>query len=227
MNALIKNLSVLLFLNTTVLVISKCSKEENPILSEEDSVIELLKYYPLKVGNRWVYDTIITHSLPWAENDTIITVIDVINIRYEGDRKICELKEQSIYPKDSNNVLINYFEDEIDSLTGIVIRTGPRVQTEIWFDLTASAGDTIRLPSYNGLILICIGVTPENIFGLQTYTKHYKRFVAFQHWEYKYSKYLGCTYYFTAHEYASRNQTLIGCLIDEIVYGDTTTVIGQ
>jgi hypothetical protein len=66
----------------------------------------------------------------------------------------------------------------------------------------------------------------EEILGYQTHSKWYKWFY-YDVVNYIYSKNFGMTRHHSSHEFGEHFRYLKGCVIDGIVYGDTTIVTNQ
>jgi len=196
----------------------KEESESNFTITIAPWITESLKHYPLNVGNKWIYDTVLFPS--GGGSDTTFTVLEVIDVQIQRENKIFKLKQFT------NNHLPYHFYDEVDSLTGIVTRSWQSSQSEIWLDLIASAGDTIFSGGPYGLYLLLLSENFETIFGYQTHFKFYKRSDVYSNSFYKYSKSFGMTYYQASTEFGMTLRTLKGCIIDGVVYGDTTTVTG-
>jgi len=198
--------------------------ENNFIIVVAPRITESLSFYPHNIGNKWIYNTVY-HE--WAfTRDTTYTVLEVIDVQIEGRKKVIKLKEFTDYHNWWNK--LEYYDDELDTLTGIVTRTGQYLNSGIWLDLAAGVGDILYFEELYNFKVIMVADLNEMILGYQTYSKVYERFHLYYGIQYTFSKSFGRSHYSEWVDlYGTVEKTLKGCVINGIVYGDTTTVAGN
>jgi hypothetical protein len=113
--------------------------ESNFTIVISQSIIEALKYYPLAIGNKWIYDA--TYITPVQIFETW-DVYEVVDVQIEQEIKIFTIRFFS-FPSTTFHYFVN-----VDTTSGIVTRTEPS-GTYTFLDLTASVGDTIAHGSSN------------------------------------------------------------------------------
>ncbi|WP_050951062.1 T9SS type A sorting domain-containing protein [Ignavibacterium album] len=108
---------------------------------------ELFSYYPLKVGNKWIYDktTIVYDFPPQITYDTVIKKVICDSVA-QNNKKYFVLKEESILGS------TEYFLERIDSTNGKIFRFVQGYNypdNELLIDdLTAEIGDSIEAFRY-------------------------------------------------------------------------------
>lgn len=192
------------------LIISNCSKEENPIVGSSN-IAESLKYYPLAIGNKWFYKTI----------------KDQTTISY-STREVTE------YSKMENNKY--YFSvvtsdlpwiefERLDSINGLVYRFYPGIGTEKVYDDLVTEPDNIvntwRFFDGIGPGVLIRDEYPDTVLLFNTTIRDYKPMNDEVLASYELAKYFGLTYWYSSYV-STYSTTLIGAYIDGIVYGDTT-----
>jgi hypothetical protein len=198
--------------------------ENNFTIIVAPRITESLSFYPHAIGNKWIYNTV---YLEWGyDRDTTYTVLEVIDVQIEGRNKVIKLKEFSDYHNWWNK--LEYYDDELDTLTGIVTRTGQYRNSGIWLDLAAGAGDILYFEELYNFTVRMVAELNEMILGYQTYSKVYERSHYYYGIQYKFSKSFGRSHYSEWVDlWGLVEKTLKGCIIDGVVYGDTTTVAGN
>jgi hypothetical protein len=170
------------------------------------------KYFPLKIGNSWTY--VVSHFFPPAYYRIKLTIIS--SSVYNG-HLYYKMSDQSEY--------------RVDSLNGKLLKRRddcPESQFEILIDsLSAQQSDTAVLHCqgfgiYNS---ICLEDTIHfTSFGLNKISKKY-RHAGFELGEDTYyAKDIGIYYIYTSSAFSDGYKMLTGCLINGIVYGDTTLI---
>ena len=186
------------------------------------------KYFPLKTGNKWFYYVI---ELGYPVPTYSIKALSVLNDTTVNSRKYYKVKG---YPfsniDDTNTVLIRY-----DSINGLLKQSTMWTHCNnesILFRLSAQIGDSTG-ECYSGWQYTCLNISDTFLFNQQTNVKAFGYFVnghntaSFHH---NFIKNIGL-------HYISRTSTgnqgifgrigeLRGFILNGIVYGDTTSVIG-
>ncbi|MBK9098059.1 MAG: T9SS type A sorting domain-containing protein [bacterium] len=186
---------------------------------------EVLSYYPLAVGNKWVYD----YWGWWADTTwhgfSGITYREVI-----GDTLLANGK---LYYKIYDLTTFNYppiIFERIDSSSGKVFRfdntLGLPSDEYLIDDLFAEVGDTIwssRHQYQDYFPFICVGEGSFDKWGIQGGRKIFTIF-DLTGYTYSLSQGVGVDSIYSSFDFGENFTTLKGCIIDGVVYGDTTTV---
>ena len=182
-------------------------------------ITESLKYYPLEVGNKWLYFTIIHRNYGQLEDDTTYSVVEVIDtFTIDGVKKF-NLKEVSGIGNS------RYYDHYVDKLTGILHRSNHHPEaSDIFVDLSASPGDTVYYQNswtFVELLLVLFEVD-RIVLDHQTSEKGFDLVYFYEGWRAYFAKYLGINYYKHSTDFFTIEKFLTGCVIDGVVYGDTT-----
>ncbi len=173
------------------------------------------KYFPLKVGNSWTY-RVFTPSPPqyfYVKKTVISTFITNGHLYYTFN--------------DSSHV-------RIDSLTGNLLNYltnygCPWLNNEQLEDsLSAKLNDSCDSHCRDDFFMHCTDTSNQVVFGQnRKHKKFYGGF--FEHYETRqYARGIGLIYWESAYPFFIPYRTLLGCVIDGIVYGDTSiTEIGK
>ena len=174
-----------------------------------------IKYFPLSVGNRYVYKSTIppsiTYSVALTTKDTIM-----FGARYY----YCKGFPSLSFPALSDGWY------RTDSLTGSLYRYGGSGCIFNWNDVLV---DSLAMRSgiYNctGFIIHCNGEATTVMFGIQTKNLSFGWSIGSMISSWTYTKYFGYSYSEYDHYYSSYTY-LQGCIIDGILYGDTSIPTG-
>ena len=170
---------------------------------------DLFNWYPLAVGNKWIYDYEFFGDT--LETGTIVQEVT-------GDTIINN--QQYFILNNSSNYI------RVDSLTGRIYRAfsfAGILEENLFTDLTLDVGDTL---SYDSTDFRSLTVLSEQSFyqwNLNTRIRFFDDFgISIVH-NYSFVKGIGL-FDELWWELVGSHVTLRGCVIDGIVYGDTTTV---
>jgi len=184
---------------------------------------EVLNYYPLAFGNKWVFDevTVVQDPLPNVFFNIIVKEVLGDTIAPNG-KHYFQVNDETIW---ESPVL-----ERVDSTDGKVYRyyEDPSLPDNeyVAYDLLAEVGDTINSfrPGFNTVMFTTMyaetmfekwGVTkPKKVF--QEYTLHPPIFSLTQDF--------GVDSIYFYFDFGDTWITLKGCIIDGVIYGDTTTV---
>lgn len=168
-------------------------------------------YFPLQVGNKWLYDRF---QLPSATSSVLqvkITKDTVVNNKtYYFLHHYPEQPDYWIRFDTSDGILYHHIEIEV-----------PFVK------LSANTGDTMNY--------ICSGVRDTLFFNIPTKLKKFYKYENVPHsssgTEIQFAEHFGQTYYFEYYSSITGSSYLYawikGCSINGIVYGDTTMPLGN
>jgi hypothetical protein len=184
---------------------------------------EILNYYPLAIGNKWIYDEVTYVQDPYPNVYFRILVKEVLGDSIAPNGKYYfKVNDETIW---ESSVL-----ERVDSSDGKVYRyyedpTLPESEY-VAYDLLAEVGDTINSfrQGFNTVMFTTMfaqstlnkwGVTkPKKVF--EEYTLHPPVFSLTQDF--------GLDSIYSYFDFGDTWVTLKGCIIDGVVYGDTTTV---
>ena len=181
-------------------------------------------WFPLTVGNKWVYNQY------WFEEGwpgpPIITFAGTKNMEVTKDTLI---ENKKYFVLENEYISFEVFPPRmflrVDSSTGFIYRYWQELNDEyIFHNLCAEVGDVIQYPPNPDEPYYFLEYEqPINYLGIDTYERRY--------WEY-----LPCSCYHTLikgfglartffSEFGGSENTLKGCVINGVLYGDTTFVV--
>jgi hypothetical protein len=184
---------------------------------------EVLNYYPLAIGNKWVFHHSTVSYDPYPNYSYQIDVKEVLGDTIASNGKhYYKVNDETIW---ESSVL-----ERIDSSEGKVYRyyedTSLPESEYVAYDLLAEIGDTIssfRTGFNTVLFTTMYAEATFNKFGLtkpkkvfEEYTLHPPIFSLTQD--------IGLDSIYSYFDFGETYITLKGCIIDGVVYGDTTTV---
>jgi hypothetical protein len=184
---------------------------------------EVLNYYPLAIGNKWVYDGVTVVQDPYPNYYHSILVKEVFGDTIAPNGK-------HYFKENDETIWESSILERVDSSEGKVYRyyEDPSLQENEYtaYDLLAEVGDTLlsyRM-GYNTVMFTTMyaettfekwGLTiPKKVF--EEYTLHPPIFSITQD--------IGLDSIYSYFDFGETFITLKGCIIDGIVYGDTTVV---
>ncbi len=172
-----------------------------------------IKYYPLNVGNIYVYKTVESY-LYWSHTSygkVIFTKDSIMHghkyFYYSGGTQYwcrTDSNSGSLYIFDSSTIChVNQYDKLIDSLG-------------------------MRSGSYNcwGLYVNCAGESNITMFGIPTTNLTFGYFYGNQSRSWSYAKYFGFVYSSLSGGTGAVTTTLEGCIINGVLYGDTSMYVG-
>ncbi len=179
---------------------------------------ELVRYYPLRVGNLWVYNGFIW-TYPEYEYYQFVRKINDEVVK-SNQKKYFEVEEY--YAGSSSSM--KYYE-RIDSVLAKVYRYNEdSIQSNQEYlidDLRAEVGDSILSYRFDIAPYTVIYSADTTFYQVET---HYKTYYSESLIAYTYNlvKDFGITHVFSTFDFGSDDRTLKGAVINGIVYGDTT-----
>jgi hypothetical protein len=183
---------------------------------------DVFEWFPLTIGNKWAYNSY------WEEMGSPPTST------FAGTTYMEVVKDTVIQNKCyfvvENNILTDMiFEPRmflrVDSTTGFVYRFWQDLNNEYLFhNLNAEVGDTIMYPPFpENPYYVLIYDEPVSFLGKETFERNYMEFLS-----------CGCGHSLvkgfglaSAHfnEFGGSEDYLKGCVINGILYGDTTNIV--
>jgi hypothetical protein len=179
---------------------------------------EIFKYDPLEVGNKWVYNAVLSP----LDGESIYSVAsrEIIKDTILADNQSYKQIVSKGYPELYD--LSQY--ERFDSTTGKVY-TWRENKAEVLYDLSLTQGDTIN--SYMGFFTFD-SLTTKNIFGIQRENHYYNPTILMPGFHaYSLTKDFGLFFYLSNFMEDTYTFTLKGAIIKGVVYGDTSfTAVG-
>lgn len=186
---------------------------------------ELLAYYPLSVGNYWIYKMEIWDSWPiisYSEDTFTRKVVSKETLSNNKEYfKIEETYHGSAYT--------NYVYERVDSANGLVYRFDNECSNpdseKVIDNLTSEQGDSLLIQRYtmcwDSILTLFSAAGSESIFNEN---RNYRLFEYnwLMSYNYKLAQGLGIHNIRWGYDFGSTDFLLKGCVIDEIIYGDTT-----
>ena len=188
------------------------------ILKELNADPELIKYYPLAVGNVWIY-----YGAVWDQSGSYgYTYVRKVNsqVLKPNQEVYFELKEFVV-----GSIPITYYE-RIDTLNAKIYRydeDSVQINQEYLIDdLRAELGDSINSHRFIGDAPYSMIYSADTLFyQVETEYKKYKSDFLIGY-EYLLVKYFGLTYVLNTYDFGSDTRLFKGAVINGTVYGDTT-----
>jgi hypothetical protein len=184
---------------------------------------EVLNYYPLSVGNKWVYDkTTVTYD-PYPQYSHQVLVKEVLGDTIAANSKhYYYLKDQTGWGE--------YVLERIDSSGGKVYRyledPGLPENEYLLDDLLAEVGDTVnsyRMGYHPGSHTTVLDEITFAKWGLSKPKKVFEQYILHPP-VYSLTQDIGLDSIYSYFDFGNTWIVLKGCIIDGVVYGDTTVV---
>lgn len=190
----------------------------------------IVKYLPLKVGNVWVYygnyGSPLNHST-WFDNYKLTTISVINGKSYYAIQHIRNFITGS-YPGSARL----YYQDSplrVDTNTGnIYLSIGCGTLNVFLVDsLISKKGDTaVVCGNFQGNKSVCNDTSMVNIFNIERPSKNFYLQGFEGNNDQKFVKNIGLVQYFYHQSMEGFQMDLRGCIIDGILYGDTTFPVG-
>ncbi len=184
---------------------------------------EILNFYPLAIGNKWIYDeTTVTYD-PYPHYSHHILVKEVLRDTIAANGKhYYYLKDETVWEED---VL-----ERIDSSEGKVYRylenPGLTENEYLLDDLLAEVGDTVnsyRMGYYPGSHTTVLDEITFEKWGLNKPKKVFEQYILHPP-VYSLTQDIGLDSIYSYFDFGDTWIVLKGCIINGVVYGDTTVV---
>ncbi|MCG6912512.1 T9SS type A sorting domain-containing protein [bacterium BMS3Abin03] len=216
-----KSKSNILYVSTP-LIIYEITPDTFNVIKEMQIPKEVFSWFPLGIGNKWIYNhygNLERSEFRWKTSWEVIENKTIGNRVYKGIL-VSEYHNNSPVPEKAEH---QYFRT--DSISGIIYKAFMESDTvtykEVYMDLLAEVGDTI--PVENGLILTY--ESPSELFSFNS-TKREFRGVITPYRILEFVKGLGFSFGLTEDLLSFSTDSLKGCFIDGVVYGDTSLITG-
>ncbi|HMN26375.1 MAG TPA: hypothetical protein PKE38_17845, partial [Ignavibacteriaceae bacterium] len=186
---------------------------------------DVFEWFPLSIGNKWVYNSY------WSEENMGYPPTNTFaGTTFMKVVKDTVIKNKSYFVVENNILTRMIFEPRmflrIDSTRGFVYRYWQELNGEYLFhNLNAEVGDSIPYPPFpENPYYVLISEQPISYLGKETFERNYIEFLP-----------CGCNHSLIkgfglaqAHfnEFGGSDDYLKGCVINGVLYGDTTFVIG-
>ena len=122
-----------------------------------------LAYYPLHVGDRWIYEV----------TSTFRGNVGRITVEVEGDTTLSNELRYYVLTRNSGDVT-NLFFERIDSLTTVVYHMDTFTYLDLPYDsLAAMPGDTVQVHRSTALLISCDSMATDSILGMSTTVKYF------------------------------------------------------
>jgi len=184
---------------------------------------EVLNYYPLSIGNKWVYDEVTVVQDPYPNVYSRILIKEVLGDTIAPNGKhYYKVNDETIW---ESSVL-----ERVDSIDGGVYRyyeDSSLAENEyLAYDLLAEIGDTISSFRMGFNTVMFTTMYEEGMFGKWGIIKPKKVFLEYTLHPpiFSLTQDVGLDSIYSYFDFGNTWTTLKGCIIDGVIYGDTTTV---
>ncbi|HZW38476.1 MAG TPA: T9SS type A sorting domain-containing protein [Ignavibacteriaceae bacterium] len=197
--------------------------DTNKILISLPLYADLLAYYPLIIGNTWIYNWSDWWDGGYEQNIYTRTVIskEVLS----NNKEYYKIEEKFV-----TSLGVSNFYERIDSITGLIYRfdtTGCENDERIIEDLAAVEGDSLPIQRFtycgNPNSYFFSEEKSEIIFGDTTTSRTFEDFWTDEAYSYKLAKHFGLINIVHGYYGGRITFTILGCVINGVVYGDTAT----
>jgi len=196
-----------------------------------NSILEAVKYYPIAIGNKWIYSEYFSGvSFDTSYIYTRSVISDTLMPNGKQYYKVIEYNH--LYP--NNNKIYWERNNLVDGRTYRYYENWDQQGEDnlLIDDLWKSPGSETQSHRYTNLNFHYYNKTQilsqEDIilFGISTMKRKYRELNTFEFFDYNLVKNFGLISWYQMLDVVSKTGTLKGCVIDGTVYGDTTTVTG-
>lgn len=208
---------------STPLKIYQITSDTIQVLKELPIPEIVFDFYPLAIGNKWVYNKMTFNIDYFRSSDYYIEVKEVLKDSIAPNGKTYRLIKDVIR---SENTL-----ERIDSSTGLIFRFSDDTEFPekeyLIDDLLAEVGDTVKsfrfgYPASEGFTTL-LGNTIFEKFGLSKQKKIFEQYDLSSP-RYSLTEDIGLDSLIYSFDFGYTEFILKGCIIDGVVYGDTNIV---
>jgi hypothetical protein len=220
----------------TILILFFTILSQNISFSQDTSIV---KFLPLKTGNIWVYHCYAFNINPpcYCSRYYRIKIVgtNVINGKTYFQSQLSSISQSCSSNNCGEGLLPFDSLFRVDTLSGKILRYAAgsgclNTPNEILLDsLKAHLYDTIWIycqPPLQWNTYVCSDTSIINIFGLSIQSRGYSMIGFEGGWSRKYVKGIGLSNSSGSALWCNSQTSLLGCVIDGIVYGDTSFIVG-
>ncbi|MFH2049130.1 MAG: T9SS type A sorting domain-containing protein [bacterium] len=190
------------------------------VYCQPDSIYQQLEYYPLQIGNYWIYKT--NQSVFGVDPKINYYSIEVTGSKLQTNNKEYRIIVKQSFPSGSNSTI--YYQ-RIDTLSGNIYQYNPNDSS------TDYESVILKLFTEPWGTIICPGYRPAQIYevqflGINTIRQSfYKELGSMQSQSVSYIKKFGRDHYGSGGGYSYYSEELIYAMINGIDYGTTPNSI--
>ncbi|GAB6281271.1 MAG: hypothetical protein STSR0008_00100 [Ignavibacterium sp.] len=208
---------------STSLKIYQITLDTIQVLKELPIPERVFDFYPLAIGNKWVYDVLTFYFDEFPHSYGYIKENEVLKDSVAPNGKTYRLIKDIIR---SESTL-----ERIDSSTGLIFRYSDNIEFPekeyVIDDLLAEVGDTVKSFRFgypwDGGFTTLLDYTTFEKFGLSKQKKIFEQYDLSSP-RYSLTEDIGLDSLFHSFDFGYTEYILKGCIIDGVVYGDTTVV---
>jgi hypothetical protein len=182
-----------------------------------------LSYYPLNIGDKWIYNETIITTIPPVEIITRLWKSEVIKDTLMSNNRWYYETRRSIFPREYSSSNLYYVRIDTSELK--IYEYDPWSDTtnfeNLILDLTMKVGDTLFTPFWT---IVFENAGYKNYFNNQYNYREYSHSSGFLGYGDHYLKNIGMYKFTWAADFVYSISDLKGCYISGVVYGDTTVV---
>ncbi len=189
------------------------------------------RYLPLSIGNVWVYQ--FQYTSTYNGNSSGYQIVKVTANTVHNSKTYFVINVETIFIQGTNSCGPRVFgsggQIRVDSLTGKVFgwQFCQQDSTEYMIDsLNSKLYDSVNTCYSPGTRIICSDTTSRNIFQYTKRSLYFTITGVESGTGWRYIKDFGIINSGQGNPFYNCNSELKGCLINNILYGDTSTVIG-
>ncbi|HMQ79957.1 MAG TPA: T9SS type A sorting domain-containing protein [Ignavibacteria bacterium] len=190
--------------------------------------VETAKYFPLQVGNKWVYRGTSTGYTAFGrsyQTYTVTGVKDTLGRRYYE----IEVRVFMITGTLSSGVMQFDRFIRIDSSSMNLFKLQTYCSRNEWLidSLRAGKNDSLKICPFEFYTAnsVCTDTSNHNLFGTSYPSKRFSEFFG-PGYNTVYVKGIGIAYSSYGYQMNQTHDTIRGCIINGIIYGDTNVLVG-
>ncbi|NOS85077.1 MAG: T9SS type A sorting domain-containing protein [Ignavibacteria bacterium] len=189
------------------------------------------RFLPLSVGNVWVYQ--FQYTSTYYGNSSGYQIIKATQEIIHNSKTYYAIGVTTIFSQGTNvcghRLFGNGRQIRVDSLSGKVYGWEFCWQDSMEYmidSLNAKPNDSVSMCFYPGTRIICYDTLSQNIFQFTKQSVSFTITGVESHANWRYVKDFGIIHSGEGNPFYNCTSTLKGCVINNILYGDTNTVIG-
>ncbi len=189
------------------------------------------RFLPLSIGNIWVYQ--FQYTSTYNGNSSGYQIIKATQEIIHNSKTYYAIGVTTIFSQGTNvcghRLFGNGIQIRVDSLSGKVYGWEFCWQDSMEYmidSLNAKPNDSVSMCFYPGTRIICYDTLSQNIFQFTKQSVSFTITGVESHANWRYVKDFGIIHSGEGNPFYNCTSTLKGCVINNILYGDTNTVIG-